>query len=588
MHILSTFLWACLLLLGAVAVQSWYCLFRNYLIARRIGVRFHVIPISHLNHFWMLIDAKVLHYVKRVFGESNFTRYNWMGWELHDRYYSHHELGDAFILVTPGRNWLYIGSPDTVVEIARRRDDFPRCVELTRVLDVFGPNLASVSILLLVPPFFLVGALVAYTLFLKVEGQQWVQQRKLMASCFSERYNEVAWSESISQATDVIRYWSSRPSVRSTAEDVRSLSLGVLSKVGFGKSYKFEGYEETSHADPSSNYKDCLKLIMENCILLIAMGPKFFTNTRPWLLPFKWRQLGEAVGAFQNSMTDMYETEKRKVAEGKSDVDTNFRTFLSSLAQASLDAKEGEGLTEREIYGNMFTINFAGHDTTSHVFTFAMCFLASNSEVQDWLSEELRHVLGDRPPHEWSYANDFPRLKRCLAVMYESMRMFTPVPVTKWTDDKEQRLDVGDKTLVVPANTMICLAYSSLHTDPRWWGADSLTWRPSRFIKKADSKSSGADLDAEQFVPPRRGSFISWSEGARDCPGRKFSQVEFVAAIASIFRDWRVDPVVFEGESIERARKRVLELVENDTAMVLLIQMLHPENAPLVWSKREV
>lgn len=414
-----------------------------------------------------------------------------------------------------------------------------------------------------------------------------------MASCFNERYNEVVWSESISQATDMIRYWSSRPSVPSTADDLRSLSLGVLSKAGFGKSFKFEGYDETSHADPAASYKDSLKLILENCILLIAMGPRFFTNTR-WL-PFKWRQLGEAVKAFQKSMTDMYESEKRNVAEGRLDVGTR-HTFLSSLAKASLDAKEGEGLTEREIYGNIFVINFAGHDTSSHVFTFAVYFLASNPAVQDWLSEELRHVLGDRPPHEWNYTTDFPRLKRCLAVMYESMRLYTPVPVTKWTRDKAQPLDIGDKTLVVPSNTMICLAYSSLQTDPRWWGSDSLTWRPSRFIKKtagSDSKSFGsceeeADLDVEQFVQPRRGTFIGWSEGARDCPGRKFSQVEFVATMASIFRDWRVDPVIFDGETIEGARKRVLNLIETDSAMVLLIQMLHPEKAPLVWSKREV
>jgi hypothetical protein len=117
---------------------------------------------------------------------------------------------------------------------------------------------------------------------------------------------------------------------------------------------------------------------------------------------------------------------------------------------------------------------------------------------------------------------------------------------------------------------MICLAYSSLQTDSWWWGADSLTWRPSRFIKKADSSvpQGKADLDTEQFAQPRRGSFIGWSEGTRDCPGRKFSQVEFVATIASIFRDWRVNPVVFDGETIEGARKRVLDLIEKESAMV--------------------
>ncbi|KAK6207385.1 hypothetical protein LQW54_007214 [Pestalotiopsis sp. IQ-011] len=556
-----------LMLITIFVLQTCYSLFRNYLVARQIGVRFHVIPISHLNHFWMLIDNKVLRYVRRWFGESTLTRYNWMGWELHDRYYSHHELGDVFMLVTPGRNWLYIGHPDIVVEITRRRDDFPRCVELTQVLDVFGPSVGS------------------------VEGQKWVSQRKLMASCFNEQYNETVWSESISQASDMIRYWASRSSVRSTANDLRSLSLGVLSQAGFGKSFKFEGYEETSHADPSASYKDSLQLILENCILLIALGPKFFTNAI-WL-PKAWRQLAEAVKGFQRSMTEMYESEKAKVAKGITGRNGD-HTFLTSLAKASLEAKEGEGMTEREIYGNIFVINFAGHDTASHVFTFAVYYLAANPSVQDWVAEELRYVLGMGSPKDWDYNRDFPRLKRCLAVMYESMRLYTPVPVTKWTADKTQTLNIGDKTLVLPPNTMMCLAYSSLQTDPRWWGSDSLTWRPSRHIKSAASESNsntsastGQTLDEEEFMKPRRGAFVGWSEGARDCPGRKFSQVEFVATIASIFRDWRVDPVTFDGETVEAARQRVAHQIDTDSAMVLLIQMLHPEKSPLVWSRRE-
>ncbi len=288
-------------------------------------------------------------------------------------------------------------------------------------------------------------------------------------------------------------------------------------------------------------------------------------------------------------MTDMYESEKARVAQGISRT-TGSRTFLSSLAKASLDAKQGEGLTEREIYGNIFVINFAGHDTSAHVFTFAVYFLAANPAVQEWLSEELHSVFGRLPSHEWDYTAHFPRLKRCLAVLYETIRLYTPVPVTKWTKGKMQTLDVGDKTLVLPPNTMICLAYSSLQTDPRWWGSDSLTWRPSRFIKPAETEPTLEGVERrvkeEEFLQPKRGTFVRWSEGARDCPGRKFSQVEFVATIASLFRDWRVYPVTFEGETIEAARERVLELIKTDSAMVLLQQMLHPERAPLVWSKR--
>lgn len=144
MAVFSIALWGISLLLAATLLQSWYSLFRNYLVARKIGVPLRVIPISHLNKFWMLVDRKVLRYFKKIFGESTFTRYNWMGWELPDRYSSHHELGDVFMIVTPGRNWLYLGHPDIVMDVVRRRNDFPRCVELTQILDVFGPNVGSV------------------------------------------------------------------------------------------------------------------------------------------------------------------------------------------------------------------------------------------------------------------------------------------------------------------------------------------------------------------------------------------------------------------------------------------------------------
>ncbi|KAI0876323.1 hypothetical protein GGS24DRAFT_452151 [Hypoxylon argillaceum] len=62
MAVLSLLLWGCLLLLLVVTLQTVQHLYRNYSIARKIGIRFHVLPISHLNRFWMLMDRAVLRY----------------------------------------------------------------------------------------------------------------------------------------------------------------------------------------------------------------------------------------------------------------------------------------------------------------------------------------------------------------------------------------------------------------------------------------------------------------------------------------------------------------------------------------------
>lgn len=334
-------------------------------------------------------------------------------------------------------------------------------------------------------------------------------------------------------------------------------------------------------------------MILDNCVLIFVFGPNFMGKT--WL-PKKLLTIHHACNSFQQHMTEAYEQEKQALDKGQSQATD--QNFINLLVRASQSNDLQSQLTESEIYGNIFTFNFAGHDTTAHTFTFALYFLAAFPDVQDWIHEEIRHVAGQRNPQEWEYEVDFPKLKRCLSIMLETLRLYTPVPTSKFTDMSAQSLKVGPggtKTITLPPETMVIPSYAALQTDPKYWGDDSLQWRPSRWIKKAaaaadNSSPAGTLADGEEeeelLVTPRRGTYLAWSGGARDCPGRKFSQVEFVATMATLFLDHRVDPVKMAGETDEAARKRVLHLIETDSAPVLLLQMLHPERAPLVWSRR--
>lgn len=133
---------------------------------------------------------------------------------------------------------------------------------------------------------------------------------------------------------------------------------------------------------------------------------------------------------------------------------------------------------------------------------------------------------------------------------------------------------------------MVIPSYAAMHTHPRYWGSDSLTWRPSRWIKLSESATSSCSMNDEEVFVPERGTFFPWSEGERSCPGKKFSQVESVAALAVLFLDWKVDPAPAPGQTVEDARRQTLRLIEKDSAQVLLLQMLHPERIPLVWRRR--
>ena len=124
----------------------------------------------------------------------------------------------------------------------------------------------------------------------------------------------------------------------------------------------------------------------------------------------------------------------------------------------------------------------------------------------------------------------------------------------------------------------------AVHTHPRHWGADSLLWRPSRWIV-SDRVGLKAGLDAETLFVPAQGTYFPWSDGQRNCPGKKFSQVEFVAVIATLLHEHRVKVERKVGESEEQAQRRVLETVD-DSAVRMLLQMKDPERVAVTWTRR--
>ena len=255
----------------------------------------------------------------------------------------------------------------------------------------------------------------------QTDGTQWQRHRKITASSFNEQVNERVWVESIQQSTDLIQYWSRKPSINSVAVDTRTVSLHVMSGAIFGKSYPFRGADQEIPAskDDSSSYGEALKIILDRCIPLVVLGRKNLNN--PWL-PKKLRELYQATLVFQQHMTEAYESEKQVMMRNDK-LENNLMTSLVRASLANVDQKGStpgghhEGLTEEEVYGNVFVFNFAGHDATANSLAIGICLLATRPDIQDWISEEINAVLGSVDSTKSSYEATFRRLPRCLAVV---------------------------------------------------------------------------------------------------------------------------------------------------------------------------
>ncbi|KAL8687428.1 MAG: hypothetical protein Q9224_005156, partial [Gallowayella concinna] len=303
-----------------------------------------------------------------------------MGWAFEDKYQLHNELGPLFTLVTPAGNEVIVADPEVAHAVLARRKDF-------------------------------VKPAVMY------EGDDWQRHRRLTAPSFNERTSSLVWDEAGRQAKEMLLSWSQKGprGTEETVADTATLALHVLTCAGFGESYSFnEGVRKVA---PGHNmtYRDSLSLCLGN-IITFAILPKRYLSFS--FLPRKLRRLGQAVHEFQGYMEEMLARERSVGMKQRSETPN----LMSALVRASEEDTQANGigqnsrlgLTNEEIFGNIFAYNLAGHETTANTVAYALVLLAAHPQYQDWVREELIHL---KDTMKEDYDSMFPRLQRCLAVM---------------------------------------------------------------------------------------------------------------------------------------------------------------------------
>lgn len=179
------------------------------------------------------------------------------------------------------------------------------------------------------------------------------------------------------------------------------------------------------------NYRDSLALILENSLLILILGPKFLTQK---FLPRSWRKIGQATVDFKFHMTEMVHEEKQLIAQngpGEGNIIKSLIRASDEMSESSpsavADGPGLRGLTEKEIYGNIFVYNFAGHDTMAITLNWALYLLAAYPEIQDWISEEINAVVTDEHNSTSNYSEVYPKLNRCLAVLVSNPLYVLPL-----------------------------------------------------------------------------------------------------------------------------------------------------------------
>jgi cytochrome P450 len=191
--------------------------------------------------------------------------------------------------------------------------------------------------------------------------------------------------------------------------------------------------------------------------------------------------------------------------------------LLSMLLDAQ-DADDGTRMTDRQVRDEVMTLFMAGHETTAVALSWTWYLLARHPEVEARLAEELKTVLGERPPA----VADLPGLRYTEMVVTEAMRLYPPAYAMGRMSTVPT--EIGGHRL--PAGVVVIVPTIAVHRDPRWF-EDPEAFRPERWQDERTRKNP-------------RYAYFPFGGGPRQCIGNGFATMEASLILAALARRFRL------------------------------------------------
>jgi len=333
-----------------------------------------------------------------------------------------------------------------------------------------------------------------------------------------------------------------------------SIALFAISAAGFGHRVTWTS-DLVVPSGHQMTFKDALHILSSNLLVKIAV-PRWAMN-----LTKNTRKVHLASMELKQYMLEMIE------ARAHANKVEQRHDLFNGLLDAVQDERDtGAVINEEELIGNMFIFLLAGHETTAHSLCFTFALLALYPDEQERLYEHIKGVtssVNGTPAYE-----DMNRFSYSLAVFYESLRLFPPITLVPKIAAKDTTLTVnnadgGRTTFPIPKGTDIALHVAGLHYNPRYW-KDPHKFMPERFL---------GDWPKD--------AFISFSQGARACIGRRFSETEAIAVLNTIVSRYKFEvkkEPEFAGESFKERYERITAYEQYITTT--------PTRVPLVFKRR--
>ena len=231
------------------------------------------------------------------------------------------------------------------------------------------------------------------------------------------------WEECSIQAGDMINHLTSDTltqgpvALQTTTAGIKTITLNAISYVAYGAQNAWKQPAERDRPPPGHKltFIETLTTIALNFIVAIFIPRRILMSA---CMPKMLRDVGAAVSEFPSHAKALIAKERANQSQSGN------RSLLSDLVKSpnnkialrSESKTTTSGLSDDEIVGNLFNFLIAGFQTINASLDFAIVLLAIEPKWQDWIIEEIDAVEQTCHANK-TYAERFPRLKRCRALM---------------------------------------------------------------------------------------------------------------------------------------------------------------------------
>jgi cytochrome P450 len=188
---------------------------------------------------------------------------------------------------------------------------------------------------------------------------------------------------------------------------------------------------------------------------------------------------------------------------------------------------QGSPFSDRDLRDQIFTLFFAGHETSATGLCWIHYLLARHPDVREEMFAEVDRVLEGRVPtaamvHELRYTEQ---------VVHECLRLYSPIHSISRVASESHTL-AGYR---IPAGATVCVSLYATHRLPGHW-PDPDRFDPGRFTE-------------EQCAARSKFAYLPFAAGHRNCIGGGLAIVELKLVVAMIAQRYRLE--LAPGQRIE-------------------------------------